>query len=182
MGAAAHRPRAATADDWPRTPVASSRGGTRIDEVPPSGDPLALGHPRFLHRGMNGRARCARTGRRSSPVNGRALDRDADGPARPRRESPAGGASRGAAWRAGGGMASGCRGCTAETGHGRSGGSRPRRRPPVSCGRAATHRLLVDAAGGGAGPDLPVLAARVLQLTQVTPTSCGLAEGLARRL
>ena len=128
MGAAAHRPRAATADDWPRTPVASSRGGTRIDEVPPSGDPLALGHPRFLHRGMNGRARCARTGRRSSPVNGRALDRDADGPARPRRESPAGGASRGAAWRAGGGMASGCRGCTAETGHGRSGGSRPRRR------------------------------------------------------
>ena len=100
MGAAAHRPRAATADDWPRTPVASSRGGTRIDEVPPSGDPLALGHPRFLHRGMNARARCARQGRRSSPVNGRALDRDAGGPARPRRESPAGGASRGAAWRA----------------------------------------------------------------------------------
>ena len=58
----------------------------------------------------------------------------------------------------------------------------PRRRPPVSCCSAATHRLLVDAEGGGDGPDLPVLAELVIQLTQVTPTSCGLAEGLARRL
>ena len=178
----AHASRAATADDWPRA-SGSPLGGTASIRVPPREEATGVrGHPRFLHRGMHARARCARQGRRSSPVNGRALDRDAGGPARPRRESPAGGASRGAAWRAGGGMASGCRGCTAETGHGRSGGSRPRRRPPVSCGSAATHRLLVDAEGGGAGPDRPVLAARVLPLTQVPPTSCGLAAGLARRL